>query len=127
MTSRLALSSYRSLLRARSIAFKSDARALQESKTAIRTEFVKHKLVSDKDELSELFAGCREVEHMLKTGIIQGEIEQDKETNKTKVKVEIRPEQTEKMANEVNEIEHLGDAGEEKDIDELVVTKSGSK
>ncbi len=127
---RAGASAYRRLFKARQVAFCGDRVALRESRVALRSEFLKNKDVKDAASLAELFKGVDEVEEMLRSGILQGKIVKDEQTEATKVEVKIRKDQSMKMdKKDLNKIEHLGDAGPakgEKGLDDVVVNQCKS-
>ena len=120
---------YRAIFRARKVAFANDARALKESRVLLKSEFLKNATVSEPGQLQELYAGVNEVVDMLKSGVIQGKI--DNTAEKPVVQVKIRKDQGLKMEKDgITSIENLGggDFGgkdEGKSIDELVLDKGG--
>ena len=85
----LALSSFRRLMRARQKLFAGDEYALTNSRIELRKEFFKNKRAAGK-ELDDLLQGVDEVEDMMLHGIMQGKVNEDKNT----VEVKVMPEHT---------------------------------
>ena len=72
------LSGYRRLFRARKNLFAGDVRAMQESRLAIRAEFVKHNTVPTiGDHFEGLMTMVDEAEDMLRNHIVRGELNQE--------------------------------------------------
>ena len=89
-----ALSGYRRLFRARKKLFAGDVRALTESRFAIRAEFDKNRTVSGPPEHIEgLLTMIDEAEDMMLTGIVQGELNEERNV----VEVKISPEHDAKI------------------------------
>ena len=89
-----ALSGYRRLLRARTKLFAGDERALRESATALRVEFEKNRNATGPPEhLEGLLGMIDEAEDMLLHGIVQGELNKERNV----VEVKIGPEHEGKM------------------------------
>ncbi|GAX09660.1 hypothetical protein FisN_19Lh126 [Fistulifera solaris] len=85
------LSGYRRLFRARKNLFAGDQRAMEESRLAIKAEFVKNKAVPTVgDHFEGLMTMVDEAEDMLRHHIVRGELNQ--ETGNYQVK--IKPEHT---------------------------------
>ena len=92
-----ALSGYRRLFRARKQLFAGDARALAESRVAIRAEFDKNRNITGPPEQIEgLLSMIDEAEDMLLHGIVRGELNQDRNV----VEVKIGPEHEARMDGE---------------------------
>lgn len=70
----LSRSGYRRILRSATILFKKDKFALYNAKVELKSEFLKHKMVTDADELSGLLRGIEEVDEMLRFNVVQGEL-----------------------------------------------------
>mmetsp|Transcript_27033 Transcript_27033/g.43949 ORF Transcript_27033/g.43949 Transcript_27033/m.43949 type:complete len:140 (-) Transcript_27033:128-547(-) len=89
-----AISGYRRLFRARNKLFAGDARALAESKVAIRSEFIKNRNVSGPPEhLEGLLSMIDDAEDMMLHGIVRGELNKDRNV----VEVKIGPEHEGRM------------------------------
>lgn len=82
------LSGYRRLFRARKSLFWGDHRAMRESRVAIRTEFEKHRNVTDPAHLEGLLVMIDEAEDMLLHGIVRGELNREKNAYEIKIKKE---------------------------------------
>ena len=83
-------SAYRRLFRARAKLFQGDVAALQESRKAIRLQFVQNKTVPTfGDHFEGLLSMVDEAEDMLLTGFVQGKLNQDGHYH-----VAIQPEHT---------------------------------
>lgn len=92
-----ALSGYRRLFRARSKLFAGDARALAESRVAIRAEFDKNRSVAGPPEHIEgLLSMIDEAEDMMLHGIVRGELNAERNV----VEVKIGPEHEARMDSE---------------------------
>jgi len=65
------LQGYRSLFRARKIPFASDPRALLESAKELRVQFRANMHITDEVQIVELMQGVRDVEDMLRNGLVQ--------------------------------------------------------
>ena len=63
---------YRRLVKAASVAFKNDSRALNLAKQQLKQEFLANRHVTDRAELDLLFKGVDEAEEMLTFHIVQG-------------------------------------------------------
>ena len=97
-----ALSGYRRLFRARKALFQNDERALRESALAIRSEFNKNRLVTGPAEHVEgLLSMIDDAEDMLRHGIVQGELNKERNV----VEVKIQPEHEMRM--DPDSITHL--------------------
>jgi complex III assembly factor LYRM7 len=70
-------SGYRRLFRARKSLFEGDTHAMQESRHAIRAEFIKHKQVPPGPQLEHLINEIYEAEHMLLHGFARGDLNPD--------------------------------------------------
>lgn len=82
------LSGYRRLFRARKSLFSGDDRAMRESRVAIRSEFDKHRHVTDPAHLEGLLVMVDEAEDMLLHGIVRGELNRERNTYEVKIKKE---------------------------------------
>ena len=65
---------FRKLLRTAKYVFKGDTFAISQARITLRQEFLKHKDISDKQQLIELFRGIEEVDEMLRFNIVQGKL-----------------------------------------------------
>ena len=95
-----ALSGYRRLFRARNALFQNDERALRESALAIRNEFNKNRLATE-PAIEGLLAMIDDAEDMLRHGIVQGELNKERNV----VEVKIQPEHEIRM--DPDSITHL--------------------
>ena len=70
------LSSYRRLYRARAALFRGDERAMKESRTAVRAQYLQHgpEPISDLSHFQGLVAMADEAGDMLRTGIVRGDL-----------------------------------------------------
>mmetsp|Transcript_22547 Transcript_22547/g.27820 ORF Transcript_22547/g.27820 Transcript_22547/m.27820 type:complete len:137 (+) Transcript_22547:86-496(+) len=87
------LSGYRRLFRARKMLFTGDERAMRESRIAIRAQFDINKHVTDVSKMEGLMVMIDETEHMLRHGILRGQLD-DKSGN---YQVKIKPEHAEML------------------------------
>ena len=67
-----AIQGYRRLLKSAKFAFKADKFAYIEARKELKTQFLKNKNISDKDEISHLLKGVDEIDEMLRFHIVQG-------------------------------------------------------
>jgi hypothetical protein len=68
------LRSYRQLLRSRKLAFASDPRALASSAVELRRQFEANRGLADAHAIEGCLQGCRDVDDMLRNGLVQGEV-----------------------------------------------------
>lgn len=94
-TAARALSGYRRLFRARSFLFQGDDRALRESRLAIRAEFTKNKNAPP-SQIPQLLQMIDDAEDMLLHGIVQGQLNEEKNV----VEVKLGPEHESRMDSE---------------------------
>mmetsp|Transcript_25649 Transcript_25649/g.61650 ORF Transcript_25649/g.61650 Transcript_25649/m.61650 type:complete len:139 (+) Transcript_25649:62-478(+) len=126
-----ALSGYRRLFRARKQLFAGDARALAESRLAIRAEFDKNRHVATNappEHVEGLLSMIDEAEDMLLHGIVRGELNKERNV----VEVKIGPEHGARMDGEtMTHVDPItAETGEKMDgsTPKIEITKSvGSK
>eukprot|EP00518_Triparma_eleuthera_P004879 CAMPEP_0182453820 /NCGR_PEP_ID=MMETSP1319-20130603/717_1 /TAXON_ID=172717 /ORGANISM="Bolidomonas pacifica, Strain RCC208" /LENGTH=120 /DNA_ID=CAMNT_0024651775 /DNA_START=277 /DNA_END=636 /DNA_ORIENTATION=+ len=102
------LGGYRRLMRARLVPFANDPRALSESRKELKTQFLANKDLTDAAQITELMKGVEEVEGLLRTGLVQGEVKEH-DTDDIRVHVKIREENATAMDPEaINHLENMG-------------------
>ena len=114
------LSGYRRLFKARKFLFQEDKHALNQSRLAIRDEFLKHQHVTDPNTISNLLVSIDEAEDMMRHGIVQGKRNDDTGNIEVKIKAEHTQamEQNPSIAPLHNE-QNISD-----ETDEIVITKT---
>jgi len=71
-SSNAALTGFRRLIRSARVVFQADKFAQVQAREQLKSEFRKHRMVSDPAELGQLLRGIDEVDEMLRFNIVQG-------------------------------------------------------
>ena len=118
------------MMRARLVPFANDPRALSESRKELKTQFLANKDLTDASQISELMKGAEEVEGLLRTGLVQGEVKEHG-ADDVRVHVKIREENATAMdPAAINHLENMGSGelgGEEPkkgSLDDVKIDKS---
>jgi complex III assembly factor LYRM7 len=120
------LSGYRRLFRARKSLFVGDDRAMRESRLAIRSEFDKHRHVTDPAHLEGLLVMVDEAEDMLLHGIVRGELNRERNTYEIKIKKEHAESMDKETITHMDPITAETSCNESEKPDVVVVTASKS-